>query len=162
MRRLCSALTSTLAAGLAAALLITAPKPAAADLPDISGLTFDELVELREQLNLAIWQSADWQEVTVPAGTWTIGEDIPAGHWTLTPMDNRICYVVHASALDDTGKKAKRSDTIFSCTLISSTHAQKNDGLNQIDLDLTDGTFLILDAAVTVTPYAGKPDLGFK
>ena len=44
-------------------LLITS---AAADPVDLSGMSFDELVALRDQLNLAIWNSQEWQEVTVP------------------------------------------------------------------------------------------------
>lgn len=143
------------------ALLLLAPAALAADPIDLSDMSFDDLVALREQVNLAIWNSQEWQEVTVPAGTWEIGKDIPAGHWTLTPMDNRICYLIYTSELDSSGHGSKRKAIIFDGTLVSATHAQHNDARNQIDLSLEDGRFLILDAAVTVTPYTGKPDLGF-
>ena len=39
-----------------------------ADLPDLSGLSYDELVQLRDQINLAIWNSEEWEEVSVPSG----------------------------------------------------------------------------------------------
>ena len=50
---------------------------------DLSGLTYNELVELKDQINLAIWECDEWQEVEVPQGIWKVGEDIPAGHWTI-------------------------------------------------------------------------------
>ncbi len=51
---------------------------------DLSGLSYDELLELREQVNLAIWNSESWHEIEVPAGVYIIGEDIPAGRYDLS------------------------------------------------------------------------------
>ena len=161
MRRFCSALTSTLAAGLAAALLITAPTSAAADLPDISGLTFDELVELREQLNLAIWQSEDWQEVTVPAGTWTIGEDIPAGHWTIRPAGSQdMLNVAYHDLVDASGQGVAPGWHGWNGILTGPDHFSPE--LTSVDLDMIEGMHFTCSKPVIFTPYAGKPDLGFK
>ena len=178
MRRFCSVLSSTLAAGLAAALLITAPTPAAADLPDISGLTFDELVELREQLNLAIWQSADWQEVTVPAGTWTInelenpydlvaagtwtiGEDIPAGHWTIRPAGNRdMLNVAYHDLVDTSGQGVAPGWHGWNGILTGPDYFSPE--LTSVDLDMVEGMHFTCSKPVIFTPYTGKPDLGFK
>ena len=33
---------------------------------DISNLSYDELVILKDKINLAIWNSYEWQEVQVP------------------------------------------------------------------------------------------------
>ncbi len=54
---------------------------------DLQGLSFNELLALREQINLAIWNSNEWQCVEVPAGNYTIGIDIPAGYWTISPIE---------------------------------------------------------------------------
>ena len=46
---------------------------------DLDLKTFTELVALRNKINMAIWNSQEWEEVTVPEGIWEIGADIPAG-----------------------------------------------------------------------------------
>lgn len=51
---------------------------------DLSGMSFDELLEVQKEVNTAIWESDGWQEVTVPIGVYKIGEEIPAGEWILT------------------------------------------------------------------------------
>lgn len=53
--------------------LFLLPAFSLADIPDISGLSYDELVQLNNQINLAMWNSEEWQEVTVPPGTYQIG-----------------------------------------------------------------------------------------
>ncbi len=35
---------------------------------DLSHMSFEDLVTLKDQINLAIWNSKEWQEVTVPQG----------------------------------------------------------------------------------------------
>ena len=65
-------------------VLVLLPVVSFADLPDLSGLSYDELVQLRDKINLAIWNSEEWQEVTVPIGVWVVGEDIPVGHWSIS------------------------------------------------------------------------------
>ena len=132
---------------------------------DLSGMTFDELVALREQLNLAIWNSQEWQEVTVPAGVWKVGEDIPAGSWTIVPVSSSVS-VYYCDRLDEYGVKmaydANGKDWIINAD-------KKQDGSwkysyypHQLDLDLADNMYLILSGTVVFTPYTGKPDLGFK
>ena len=51
---------------------------------DLKGMSYDELVELRSQVDAALWASEEWNEVEVPAGVYIIGEDIPAGHYTVS------------------------------------------------------------------------------
>lgn len=65
---------------LCAVLLVGA---ASAESIDLASMTYDELVELKECLNIAIWQSENWSEVTVPVGYWQVGVDIPAGTYAL-------------------------------------------------------------------------------
>lgn len=62
---------------LIAAMLL--PAAAMADLPDISGLTPDELIELNHQIQNRLFSEQLVNGVKVPPGTYIIGEDIPAG-----------------------------------------------------------------------------------
>ena len=134
----------------------------AADPVDLSGMSFDELVELRDQINLAIWNSQEWQEVTVPAGVWVIGEDIPAGHWSIEPMDGHMAYIVYCQELDESGFSYKYRTPHFDKTIVSKSHKQHDMYFNTIDLVMESNYYFINDSTVIFTPYAGKPDLGFK
>ena len=139
---------------------------AAAGPVDLSGLSFDELVQLRDQLNLAIWNSQEWQEVEVPAGVWEVGKDIPAGHWTITIVDNTTGNVCYTDRLDEFGK-GPGSGWLGIIENLNSY--RKKDGSyyypaepRSLDLEMKAGMFLINSAPMIFTPYAGKPDLGFK
>ena len=51
---------------------------------DLSVMSFDELIELQEKVNLEIFSRDKWKEVKVPMGAWDVGKDIPAGRWEIT------------------------------------------------------------------------------
>jgi hypothetical protein len=146
-------------------LALLVPAVACADLPDISGLSYDELVELKNQINLAMWNCQEWQEVTVPIGVWVIGEDIPVNHWSisLTPDTTaKWSRIKYCDRLDKSGLDAASQ---FDCDIYAylNVGSPDNDRYPQvIDIDLQPGTYLIIEnAAVVFTPYSGKPDLGF-
>lgn len=67
--------------GLLAALIFPAVCTAAG--ADLSGMSFEELQELSKKVTAAIMESDGWEEVTVPIGIYKIGEEIPAGRWTI-------------------------------------------------------------------------------
>ena len=146
---------------LAAMLLISC---AAADPVDLSVMSFDELVQLRDQLNIAIWNSQEWQEVTVPAGVWIVGQDIPAGHWSIRVAgDCDVILVSYFDKLDDAGLSVAPGSYLFHQTIATpglSGFGEIN--AETVDIDMQDGWFFKCDGAVIFTPYAGKPDLGFK
>lgn len=58
------------------------PMVAFADV-DLSGMSFDELVSLNGKLLKEIVSRPEFKEVTVPTGNYTVGEDIPAGTYSL-------------------------------------------------------------------------------
>lgn len=62
---------------------------ASAETFDISDLSFSELVVLKLKINLAIMQCDEWKQVTVHEGTYIVGEDIPAGDYTVTYTGSR-------------------------------------------------------------------------
>ena len=48
---------------------------------DLSGMSYNELMDLRTQVNNALMNSGNLKEVKVPQGVYEIGKDIPAGKW---------------------------------------------------------------------------------
>lgn len=60
-------------------LALAVPALALADLPDISALTVEELIELNHQIQNRLFSEQLVNGVKVPPGTYIIGEDIPAG-----------------------------------------------------------------------------------
>ena len=149
-----------------AALLCLSLASALADI-DLSGMTYDELVSLKDKINLALWNSAEWQEVTVPQGVWKVGEDIPAGHWTIKATDGVMCEIYYCDAIDTTGRSpdfGNVNELILKYIKSSSRKSFKeNEDLTEIDINMSDGHYLIInDGNVIFTPYSGKPSLGFK
>lgn len=69
---------------IALILIIALAAPVALADIDLSGMTFDELMDLQQQLTAALWASDGWQEVEVPVGYYVVGDDIPAGRWSVT------------------------------------------------------------------------------
>ena len=156
-------------AALALLILLTLLPAAsfAANAPDLSGLTLEELVALRDRIDLAIWNSGEWQEVTVPQGVYEVGVDIPAGHWTVKAVEGASASVIWGTVLDATKKSIDIWASAFYdyARVVSKTYEFYNDKehMSEIDYDLGAGQYLIIeDAKVVFTPYAGKPDLGFK
>lgn len=137
---------------------------AAADGIDLSSMSFDELVALREQLNLAIWNCQEWQEVTVPEGVWIVGEDIPAGHWSVrVAAENDYLYISCFDLLNEIEKMPARGSRLYQQDIASPGYSAFGEiTLESADIILEDGWFFKCTGAVIFTPYAGKPDLGFK
>ena len=146
-------------------LAVIMPAAALADLPDISGLTFDELVQLRDKLNMAIWDSKEWQEVKVPVGVWKIGEDIPAGKWTISAASDNPeigTFIIYCNKLDNSGMDGDAGGQLFYFQSIENEESGEGWYPTSIDIDLKKGTYLIVkDGPALFKPFAGKPDLEF-
>ena len=153
---------------LIAITLILAMVPAAAlsDLPDISDLTYEELVQLKDQINLAMWECEEWQEVRVPQGVYQIGVDIPAGHWTIKATDGNKTFLTWFAKLDASGRNIDFNAGLFATQDIVSPLSPRydeNQHISMTDYNLEDGQYLIIESGSAIfTPYEGKPDLGFK
>ena len=144
-------------------ILALVPVVSLADLPDISELSFDELVELKQQINLALWSSDTWQEVKVPVGTYKIGEDIPAGKWTISAAGNDI-FLVHCDKLDGSGKNGDQFNSRFYYyTPINAKDSKDESYPKYVDLNCYKGNYIIISYGPALfTPFTGKPDLGFQ
>lgn len=133
---------------------------------DLSGMSYQELVALKDQINIAMWKSQEWQEVTVPQGVWLVGVDIPAGHWTIKAKVSSA-YVKIGTALDATKQDIDifKSDWFYSEAIYTPTNIFFEEGTSRIEIDfeLQNGSYVVIDYGdVIFTPYDGKPNLGFK
>lgn len=147
-------------------LLLLTPALALAEV-DLSGMTYDELVTLKDHINKAMWESQEWQEVTVPQGVYSVGADIPEGHWNISAAQGQTVTVRWGTKLNDAGTDVDVdwNGGIYEYeTLVSPTYDyyQASDR-TAVDFDLKDGQFVVVDYGQAVfTPYTGKPSLGFK
>lgn len=136
-----------------------------ADAFDFSGLSLAELAELQSRITLAMFETGEWQEVEVPQGVYKIGEDIPAGKWTIQPVNGGHTYVYWGDMLKPSGLSLSGSGKIYEyANLYSKTHEwYRTDDRTEITFDMQDGQYFIVDMGVAVfTPYAGAPKLNFK
>ena len=121
-------------------LLLLVPV-ASADAPDLSIYTYDQLVALQYYIGMEIMKRPEWKEVTVPAGEWVVGVDIPAGDYSISPAENGGAYL---TIYDNTG-----------CPTIFGGIREQEDSIGKARLreayivKVTDGS-LILAPAVTL------------
>jgi len=64
-------------------LTLAVPAAALADLPDISGLSEEELIELNHQIQMRLFNEKLINGVDVPAGEYTVGTDLPEGTYRM-------------------------------------------------------------------------------
>lgn len=143
--------------------LVLALAPAAFADVDLSGMTFDELVALRDQIDLAIWNSQEWQEVEVPQGLYKVGADIPAGKWTIRAPSGEANTVKIGSELDDNGTDVNYRGDLKAIRGENYTGYVSSNACDFWTVDLRDDQYVcIKNGPAVFMPYAGKPSLGFK
>lgn len=83
-------------------LLLLIPA-ALADVPDLSGLTDDEIVELLGKVNEEMMSRGISKSAELPAGKYVGGKDLPAGAYIITCKtdDNHHGIVWVSAAADD-------------------------------------------------------------
>ena len=62
-------------------VLVLLPIIALADLPDLSGLSYDELLQLSYRIQNMLFEQALPDGILIPAGDYIVGVDIPAGEF---------------------------------------------------------------------------------
>lgn len=128
-------------------------------------LSYGQLIALKDQINLAMWQSEEWQEVTVPQGVWEVGADIPVGHWTISACNDAYVTIKYGDELQDNEKSVSWSSNGFYLeTLTGQDSWLYSEGdLTFTDINMKQGFYIeISGGSVIFTPYTGKPSLGFK
>ena len=134
---------------------------------DLSGMSYAELVALKDQINLAMWNSQEWQEVTVPQGVWLVGEDIPAGHWTVKCAPGcKYTSVEWGEYLSDSGEYIRWKGRYSASNFVynpESTYYRAGEDLAEYSFIVKEGEYIVIDRAPAIfSPYVGKPNLGFK
>ncbi len=146
-------------------MALAVPAAAFADLPDISNLSYDELVQLKDSINLAMWNSQEWQEVTVPQGIWIVGEDIPAGTWTVKCATDSFSVVSFGDTLNEMGTDIEYTQYYHYETITSpdSNIYEKDKDITEYTITVKDGDYIKIEySSVIFMPDTGKPSLGFK
>lgn len=131
---------------------------------NLDGLSFGELASLRDQIMMEMMSRDEWQDVTVPAGTYQIGKHIPAGHWMIRPVDGSYSYITIGGSVDENGKEIPYGASGRYFVIIYSDISRNYDFGDPtfVDLDLKSGMYICIErSAVVFTPYSGQPDLGF-
>lgn len=135
---------------------------------DLSGLSYEELVALKDSINLAIWESEEWQEVTVPQGVWVVGEDIPAGKWTIkSDVSAMRTLISWGDVLSEDGTTVDHKKRGDKWVYIYNPDYDRYEGgeVEEYTVDLQAGDYVevaVDDGPAVFMPYAGKPSLGFK
>ncbi len=132
----------------------------------IMAFPYDSLVALKEDINLAMWMAGKWQEVTVPQGTWKVGKDIPAGHWSVKCAPGaRTTQIDWGEELAQNGEDISWSGRSSSYnTVYNSKHYPDADNyLHVYSFEVKDGDYIKISSGSAVfMPYVGKPSFTFK
>lgn len=132
---------------------------------DLSAMSYEELIALKDNVQLAIWQNQNWQEVEVPKGVYVVGKDIPVGKWTILAADESKCYIKWGDKLEISGVDLSFDGSIFVSEILYSPLYRnfEKDDPTQVTWNLREGDFFIVESGLAVfTPYSGVPSLGFK
>lgn len=154
-----------LAGMMAGALLLGGA--ASADV-DLSGMSYDELVALKDRINMAIWESEEWQEVTVPQGVWVVGEDIPVGKWSIKcAASAKRTEISWGDILSNDGTSVDHKNRGDIWVYIYNPNSDYYEGgkVEEYIVDLQAGDYVEIavdEGPAVFTPYSGKPSLGFK
>ena len=107
---------------------------------NLSSMTLEELIALKQQIGLEILSRPEIKSVTVPIGVWKVGEDIPEGHWNISTAKgygydwSRITY---CSNVDETGKNPVRSSkSIYYSSQVTYPGSDNNNPPTVIDLKI--------------------------
>jgi hypothetical protein len=127
-------------------------------------MSFESLAALRDQILMEMMSRDEWQEVTVPVGTYQVGKHIPAGHWMIVPLNGSYAYITIGNDIEENGK-----DIPYGCsgryyTPIYSTASRSYDigDPTFVELELKPGAYVCIEkSSVIFRPYTGQPDLGF-
>lgn len=107
---------------------------------DLTGMSYEELVALRDQLDKTIWAMDEWEYVQVPGGDYDIGVDIPAGRWTLVGVDSYSSFEVYQS-------RDVKDNYSYDILYESLDHNQ------HYNITLEDGQYIEISGLIAFQPY---------
>lgn len=131
----------------------------------LEGLTYDELIVLKDQINPAIWNSYNWDRVLVPYGMYEVGVDIPAGRWDIEAPEASSVYISYGKEIDDESMDTKLAYGAWNKTVYSEHYAFYDEGdLTKTDIDAASGFYIDIYSSVYAwfSPHKAGGGLGFK
>lgn len=109
---------------------------------NLSDMSYDDLIALQKELTKEIMSRPEWKEVKIPAGEWVVGQDIPAGIYSIViPKGGSAVIHLWGAAIDD-------YDTNGGMRLSDYRHEGEDIG----KIELFDGNILELGDTVILTP----------
>jgi hypothetical protein len=142
-------------------ILILAAMPVLAEQIDLSGLSFDELRQLQTRISHELTTRPEWKSVTVPAGFYQVGVDIPAATWTITCGKSMFNYV-HVRC----GKKTNASKTDVDMPwefskMICQPGTGDGTNLESLTVSFYDGDYVNIEYGEAIFSTPERTDLGF-
>lgn len=121
---------------------------------DLSGMSYDELIELSKRVSSAMMEHEDFDSVVVPLGLFEVGVDIPEGTWYLSPTST-LSSIVYGTTIAEDGNSIDKYDGDGHETLIQSGDLYK--------ITLKNGYYVeIRYSPMEFTTDVGGYGLGFK
>ena len=130
-------------AALAAVMMIPAGMAAAGPDLDLSALSFDELAELRANITFEMIERPEWKRTEVPAGTWKIGKDIPAGDYQIAVIHDDLISEIKVWGAEP-GDPFTGGGLLFNKIIIGGEPIGK--------ITLTDGQTVVISDSVVFCP----------
>lgn len=149
--------------------ILLAITPALAEI-DLSSMTLDELIELHEQVQLALFEQA--KSVTVPQGTWLVGKDIPAGTYLLrcadmgnTDSSLRLCYVRWGTKMPNSYGSFPDKSEIGNVILYNPNSSHYEEGqIEEYVVTFEEGWYVFISSnnnRAVFSQYTGTPSFTF-
>lgn len=154
----------------AAAPAVASPSGAAYKriIAQINDLDYTDLVKLRDLIDARLEKLKPQdteapREVTVPAGVYKIGVDIPAGYWTIRADGAmNISTVYYFQKPDESGLAPDPFYPFYFYQVASPDMCAYASSLTEsVDIDMADSWYFSCDTAVVFSVFTGKPNLGF-
>lgn len=125
----------------------------------LSTLDQEELRDVIAAASSVLLSKSEWESVTVPAGFYVVGEDIPAGHWSISFAPCEYALIEYFHKTDATGKNAADLFTDYYYEGISDPASAMGSVYmsREIDLDLQEGWHIVITyGSLVFKPYTGR------
>lgn len=122
---------------------------------DLSGFSYTDLLTIVAQAQREMMTRSEFQEVTVPAGLYQVGVEIPAGKWTISLPTSDDKY---ASADIDIGDKldaGKNDIALWDSTTYDSIYLSKSNNKTTYTVTLIDGYYIKIGHSVVFSTPTG-------
>ena len=130
----------------------------------LSDLSYEELIDLKNRINLALWESDEWEEITVPQGLWEVGKDIPAGTWDIACATNEYADVYYGDEIAEDGVSLRETERYCHREVVSPGYTDYEEGksLYRLTVTVENGDYIVIGQSdVIFTPTEGNPDFEF-